>query len=193
MIAVSGSGGLVGEALVRSLEAGGRRVVRLVRRECVGERNVVAWDPARQTIDARGLEGLDALVHLAGENIAARRWSAVQKDRIRRSRIDGTRLIAETLAGLDRPPEVLVNASAIGFYGDRGDQELDEQSPAGDGFLAETCVAWEQATEPARRAGVRVVLLRIGVVLSAEGERSAGCCRRSSWGWAAGSGTGVSS
>jgi uncharacterized protein (TIGR01777 family) len=129
----------------------------------------VRWDPASRTIDAGGLEGLDAVVHLAGENIAAKRWSSRQKDRIRSSRVDGTRLIARTLAGLDRPPGLLVNASAIGFYGDRDEEILDEDSPAGSGFLAETCVAWEAATEPARQANVRVALLRIGVVLSLQG------------------------
>ncbi len=168
-VAVSGSSGFVGSALVRSLEQDGYRVVRLVRREPATGRDEVRWDPAAGTIDADGLEGLDAVVHLAGENIAARRWSSRQKDRIRRSRVDGTRLIAQTLAALDRPPELLVNASAIGFYGDRGEEILDEDSPAGSGFLAESCVAWEAATEPARRASVRVALLRIGVVLSPEG------------------------
>ncbi len=130
-VAVSGSSGLVGSALVRSLEHDGHRVVRLVRRESAAGRDEVRWDPASRTIDADGLEGLDAVVHLAGENIAARRWSSRQRDRIRRSRVDGTRLIAQTLAGLDRPPELLVNASAIGFYGDRGEEILDEDSPAG--------------------------------------------------------------
>jgi uncharacterized protein (TIGR01777 family) len=108
-------------------------------------------------------------VHLAGENVAARRWSSKQQDRIRRSRVDGTQLIAQTLAALDHPPELLINASAIGFYGDRGEELLDEESPAGTGFLAQTCLAWEAATEPSRQAGIRVALLRIGVVLSPEG------------------------
>jgi len=129
----------------------------------------VCWNPLSRTIDGQGLEGLDAVVHLAGENISGKRWSSAQRERIRRSRVDGTRLIARTLAALERPPELLVNASAIGFYGDRGEQPLDEDSPAGSGFLAETCVAWEAATEPARQAGMRVALLRIGVVLSPEG------------------------
>ncbi len=168
-VAVSGSSGLVGSALVRSLEHDGHRVVRLVRRESAAGRDEVRWDPASRTIDADGLEGLDCVVHLAGENIAARRWSSRQKDRIRRSRVDGTRLIAQTLAGLARPPELLVNASAIGFYGDRGEEILDEDSPAGSGFLAQSCVAWEAATEPVRQASVRVALLRIGVVLSPKG------------------------
>ncbi len=168
-LAVSGSGGLVGSALVRSLEHGGHRVVRLVRSESAAGRDEVRWDPASRTIDAEGLRGLDGVVHLAGENIAAKRWSSRQKDRIRRSRVDGTRLIAETLAGLDQPPKLLVNASAIGFYGDRGEEILDEESPSGSGFLADSCVAWEAATEPARQARIRVALLRIGVVLSSEG------------------------
>jgi uncharacterized protein (TIGR01777 family) len=129
----------------------------------------IAWDPRAGRIDARALAGVDAVVNLAGESIAAWRWTATKKARIRASRVEGTALIARTLAALAPRPRVLVNASAVGYYGDRGDEPLDETSPPGDGFLAETCRAWEAATEPARRAGLRVVRLRIGVVIDARG------------------------
>lgn len=168
-IAISGSGGLVGSALAAALAADGHRVVRLVRRGSAPGPDEVLWDPAAGRIDAAGLEGLDAVVHLAGENIASARWSAARKERIRASRVEGTRLVAGALAGLARPPRVLVSASAIGYYGNRGDEVLEEGSAPGTGFLAETCVAWEAATAPARRAGLRVVSLRIGIVLSVAG------------------------
>ncbi len=168
-VAVSGAGGLVGSALSAFLSAEGHRVVPIVRREPVRHGEQIFWDPAVGTIDALGLEGVDAVVHLAGENIAAGRWTEARKKRIVESRVAGTGLIAETLAGLSRPPEVLVAASAIGFYGNRGDEELDEGSAPGQGFLPETCTRWEAASEPAERAGIRVVRLRIGVVLSARG------------------------
>jgi uncharacterized protein (TIGR01777 family) len=120
------------------------------------------------TIDASALEGVDAVVHLAGENIA-QRWTSSQKAKIRDSRIKGTQLLCETLARLSSPPKVLVSASAIGYYGDRGEQILTEDSPLGRGFLAEVCRGWEAATEPARQRGLRVVPLRFGVVLSPAG------------------------
>jgi len=168
-VAVSGAGGLVGSALVASLEAAGHEVVRLVRRQVAPGTREIEWDPVAGRIDAEALSGLDALVHLAGENIAAGRWNVGRKERIRSSRVEGTRLIAEALAGLDRPPRALVNASAIGFYGDRGDEWMDEDALPGAGFLSDTCAAWERATVPAAEAGVRVVLLGIGVVLSTAG------------------------
>lgn len=168
-VAVSGASGLVGSRLCSGLEAQGHRVSRLVRREPTKGSGEVLFDASRNLIGASSLEGVDAVVHLAGEPVAAGRWTAARKRRIRDSRVIGTRLIAETLAGLDTSPSVLVNASAIGFYGDRGDEILDETSEPGEGFLPETCVAWEAATAPAEAAGVRVVRFRIGVVLSAEG------------------------
>jgi uncharacterized protein (TIGR01777 family) len=140
-----------------------------VRRQARPGTGEVLFDIPGGRIDAPELEGVDAVVNLAGENVAAGRWSKARKQRIRDSRVLGTRLIAQTLAKLERPPAVLVNASAIGFYGDRGDEILDETSDPGDGFLAETCLAWESATAAAETAGVRVVRLRIGVVLAAEG------------------------
>jgi uncharacterized protein (TIGR01777 family) len=167
-VAVSGAGGLVGSSLVAFLESGGHSVLRLVRRRPTGA-DEAHYEATAARIEADPLEGVDALVHLAGENVAARRWSEQQKRRIRDSRITGTRGLAERLARLKRPPAVMINASAIGFYGDRGDELLDESSGPGRGFLAETCRAWEEAMAPAERAGVRAVRLRIGVVLSAAG------------------------
>lgn len=165
-IAVTGAGGLVGSTLVPLLTTGGHRVTRLVRR-AAGE-GEATWDPA-SGIAAAALDGVDALVHLAGESIAAARWTAAVKQRIRDSRVQGTRLLSEALASSPLPPKVLVCASAIGFYGDRGAEELTEESAAGTGFLADVVRDWELATVSARTAGVRVVNLRLGVVLSRDG------------------------
>jgi len=167
-IAVSGASGLVGRPLGERLRRAGHRVLRLVRQEPAGPDDI-RFEPETGGLDAARLEGLDAVIHLAGENIAAGRWSAERRRRIRESRVRGTALVAGALAGLARRPRVLVNASAIGYYGDRGEEILDEQSGPGAGFLPETCVAWEEATAAAERAGLRVVKLRIGVVLAAEG------------------------
>jgi uncharacterized protein len=168
-VAVSGSTGLVGSEVVTVLSAAGHEVVRLVRRiPALGEK-AVRWDTEKGEVDAAGLEGLDAVVHLAGENIASGRWNAARKAAIRDSRVNGTRLLCDTLAGLARPPKTLVCASAIGIYGDRGEEALTEESPAAAGFLPEVCREWEAASEPAARKGIRVVVLRIGVVLSPKG------------------------
>jgi len=167
-ILVSGSTGLVGSALVSFLASGGHEVVRLVRGRLKPGVVEVPWDPQAGTIEAAKLEGLDAVVHLAGENIAGR-WTAAKKARIRSSRVEGTRLLAEALAGLKRPPKTLVCASAIGYYGDRGDEVLREDSPSGAGFLAAVCRDWEAAAHAAAEKGIRVVQLRIGVVLSPAG------------------------
>lgn len=167
-VAISGASGLVGSALADFLEAGGHSVLRFVRCPSSGPRQI-SWDPQRGAIEGSKLEGVDAVVHLAGESVAGGRWTAARKERIRASRVAGTRLIAETLAGLAHPPRTLINASAIGYYGDRGAERLDESSSAGTGFLADTCRAWEEATLPAERAGVRVIRLRIGVVLAGNG------------------------
>jgi uncharacterized protein (TIGR01777 family) len=166
-IIVSGSTGLVGSALVRRLEAAGHSVVSLTR-SAAGSQGI-HWDPAAGTIAAAALEGFDAVVHLAGENIAAGRWTAAKKARIRGSRVLGTHLLAETLARLAYPPKVLASASAIGYYGSRGDEILTESSPAGAGFLADVCRDWEQATDAAEKKGIRVAHLRFGVILSPEG------------------------
>jgi uncharacterized protein (TIGR01777 family) len=170
-VAITGSHGLVGSALLAALAAGGHRVSRLVRpkSEGAGDPADIPWDPASGVVDPRRLEGVDAVVHLAGESIASGRWSSARKAEIRRSRVLGTRRLCESLASLARPPRVLVSASAVGFYGDRGDERLDEVSPPGSGFLAEVCREWEAATEPAASAGVRVVQTRSGIVLSREG------------------------
>ncbi|MBP2678211.1 MAG: uncharacterized protein H6Q82_1276 [Deltaproteobacteria bacterium] len=168
-VAITGSTGLVGSEAVASLSAAGHEVVRLVRRDPAPGEKAVRWDPERREVDAAGLEGLDAAVHLAGENIASGRWNAARKAAIRDSRVNGTRLLCETLAGLARPPKTLVCASAVGYYGDRGEESLTEGIPHGTGFLAEVCREWEEASAPAARKGIRVVTLRIGMVLSPKG------------------------
>ena len=168
-VAVSGSTGFVGSEVVASLSTAGHEVVRLVRRDPAPGERAVRWDPMKREVDAAGLEGLDAVVHLAGENIASGRWTAARKAAIRDSRVNGTRLLCDALAGLTRPPKLLVCASAIGIYGDRGEELLTEESPPGTGYLAEVCREWEAASEPAARKGIRVVALRIGMVLSPRG------------------------
>lgn len=167
-IAITGARGLIGTALGTSLAADGHRVRRLVRQRTGGP-DAVAWDPSTGTIDAAGLEGLDAVVHLAGEGIASRPWSEAQRRRIVESREAGTTLLAGALAGLQRPPAVLVSGSAIGVYGDRGDEVLTESSPIGDDFLADVCRRWEAATAAAEAAGIRTVHIRTGIVLDAHG------------------------
>jgi uncharacterized protein len=167
-VLVTGSHGLVGSALVPGLRADGHRVVRLVRDRTEGADDVL-WDPAAGTIDAGALEGVDAVVHLAGAGIGDKKWTAERKQLILASRTQGTRLLAETLAGLSRPPAVLVSGSAVGYYGDRGSDLLTEQAPPGDDFPARVCLAWESATLPAAEAGIRVVTIRTGIVLAAHG------------------------
>lgn len=169
LVAVSGSTGLLGAEVVASLSAAGHDVVRLVRRVPGPGEKAVRWDPERGKVDADGLEGLDAVVHLAGENIASGRWNAARKVAIRESRVNGTRLLCDALAGLARPPKTLVCASAIGYYGDRGADVVTEESPPGAGFLPEVCREWEAAAGAAATKGIRVVVLRIGVVLSPRG------------------------
>ncbi|MBM4112661.1 MAG: NAD-dependent epimerase/dehydratase family protein, partial [Phycisphaerae bacterium] len=168
-IAVTGATGLVGRELVPFLEGGGHQVRRVVRSTPDHERLEIGWNPREGRIDSRRLEGLDAVVHLAGAGIADKRWSPGRKEEIRRSRVEGTRLLAKTLASLSTPPRVLVSASAVGWYGDRGSREVDERSDRGNGFLSDVCADWERSTEEAEAAGVRVVHLRIGLVLSARG------------------------
>jgi uncharacterized protein (TIGR01777 family) len=160
-IAITGSTGLIGSTLVPRLTQAGHEVV--------GLRRPGDWDPQNRKVDLSVFRGTDVLVHLAGENIAGGRWTAERKRRIRDSRIIGTRLISETLSQLDPLPRVLVSASAIGYYGDRGDELLQETSKAGTGFLADVCQQWEAATAVASRAGIRVVHLRTGIVLSGKG------------------------
>ena len=167
-VLISGSSGLIGSALSRSLVDGRHTVVRLVRGPASGDATTVSWDPERQTIDRSGLEGCDAVVHLAGEPLLGR-WTADKKRRIADSRVRGTKLIAEALASLTRRPGVLVCASAAGYYGNRGDEMLTEESTPGRGFLAEVVRAWESAADPARQVGIRVVHVRTGLVLARGG------------------------
>ena len=167
--AVTGSTGLIGTALVEGLEANGHVVRRLVRTTPRDGRVEVHWNPAAGTIDASGLAGIDSVVHMAGAGVAAKRWTPSYKAEIRDSRTRGTALLCETLSRMHQKPAVLVSASAVGYYGDRGEELLDESSPPGKGFLAEVCKDWEAATAPARDAGIRVVNLRIGVVLDPKG------------------------
>lgn len=166
-VLISGATGLIGSELVAALEAGGHETTRLTRSP--GGPEDVGWDPLGGEIDASRLGGHDTVVHLAGESIAEGRWNAAKKRRIMESRSRGTRLLAEALAGLSEPPKALVSASAIGYYGDRGDEVLTEESPPGSDFLAEVCKVWEAAADPAREAGIRVVHPRMGIVLSLEG------------------------
>ena len=168
-IAVSGASGLVGGKLCAALAAGGHTALRLVRGAPRGERaDEIPWDPARGQLEAARLAGIDAFVHLSGESVAGGRWSDARKRAIAESRIASTRLVAETLARVASRP-VLVCASAVGFYGDRGGEWVDETSPPGRGFLAGLCVEWERACEPARAAGLRVVNARIGIALDRHG------------------------
>jgi uncharacterized protein (TIGR01777 family) len=167
-IAISGASGLVGSHLVPFLQAGGHEVLRLVRREPQAG-NEITWDPRSGQIDAAALEGVDAVIHLAGVSIAGGRWTTARKTAIVKSRVQGTTLLAETLARLRRPPRVLVSASATGYYGDAGATTLTEDSPVGKGFLARVCRDWEAAAAPAAAAGIRVVQPRFGVVLAGDG------------------------
>lgn len=160
-IAITGATGLVGTALIPSLKSAGHEIVSL--------RRPADWNPEEHFVDVSAFQGVGAVVHLAGENIASGRWTAARKARIRDSRVKGTRLIAETIAGLTDRPQVLISSSAIGYYGDCGDQILREQSGSGTGFLSEVCRDWEAATDAATRRGIRVVHLRTGIVLSKDG------------------------
>lgn len=168
-VIVTGASGLVGSALVPALMKDGHEVWTLVRRMPKEGAREILWDPLKGIDDVSGLEGADALVHLAGENIAEGRWTDEKKARIRESRVVGTRVLSEALARLQRPPKSLLCASAIGFYGDRGGEMLTEESAPGVGFLPEVCREWEAAAGPAIERGIRVVFLRFGVILSAEG------------------------
>lgn len=167
-IAVGGSTGLVGSALVPFLTTGGHEVVRLTRSGRGADENSIEWNPSAGTIDAAGLEGCEAVVHLGGKNIACR-WSNRTKEVLKNSRVESATLLSQTLAEMDNPPKVFVCASAIGYYGHRGDDVMTEDSPPGPRFISELCQAWEDATAPAREAGIRVINLRIGVVLSPQG------------------------
>src|SRR5438132_12780665 len=166
-ILVAGASGLVGSVLIPSLTADGHEATCLVRSS--PKANEIEWHPNRDQIDATRLEGFDAIINLAGESIAEGRWTDEKKRKIRDSRVNGTQLLSEAIAKSASRPPVFLCASATGFYGDRDDEILDETSDSGDGFLATVCREWENATEPAAKAGVRVVNLRFGPILSREG------------------------
>jgi len=169
-VLVSGTSGLVGAMLVPKLASAGHDVRRLVRNASRAASGDLVWNPAAGELDVAALEAFDAVVNLSGESIASGRWTTRKKAEIRQSRISATNTLAKALAQLTTRPRTLVNASAIGFYGNRGDERLDETSSTGsDDFLSEVCRAWESATEPAARVGVRVVVTRFGVILSANG------------------------
>jgi uncharacterized protein (TIGR01777 family) len=169
-VAVTGSSGLIGAALVAALRADGHQVIRLVR-TAPAAADAVVWDPRadRGGLDPRSLDGVAAVVHLAGAGVADKRWTPRYQAEIRDSRVQGTRALAGALAAMATPPGVLLSGSAIGWYGDTGGREVTESDPAGTGFLPELVRAWEAATGDAARAGIRVVTLRSGVVLSPEG------------------------
>ena len=192
-VAVTGSTGFVGRALLRGLLAVGHEPVRVVRSAAPDSIDSLRWDPAAGRLDPADLAGIDAVVHLAGESIGRRRWSEAQKQLIRDSRTGSTALLAETMVGAESGPGVLISASAVGFYGSRGDEVLDETSTGGDDFLASVCRDWEAAADPGpgrgdqggaspHRRGPRPL----------GGPRWATCCRCSAWVWAGGSATGAS-
>jgi hypothetical protein len=167
-IVVSGSTGLIGSPLIEALNQRAHETVRLVRRRVSSAERSLLWDPERGTIDRAGLEGADVVIHLAGENVFGR-WSPAKQRRIRDSRVQGTRLLTDAIAGLKRRPATLLAASAIGYYGDRGEEAVTEQSAPGEDFLAHVARDWEAATAAASRAGIRVVNMRFGVVLTTTG------------------------
>lgn len=165
-IAITGASGMIGQALTATLRAEGRTILPISRRAVPGG---TRWDPGRGVLDARALEGIDAVIHLAGENIGGGRWTAARKQLLRDSRLTPTRLLAETIGRLAQPPRVLISVSAVGIYGNRGDQLLDEHATLGNDFLANLAAEWEAAADPVQAVGVRVVHPRFGVVLSAQG------------------------
>lgn len=167
-IVVAGASGFIGRELVAALRRRGDEVLCLVRRPAAAA-GEMAWNPAARELDAAGMEGVDAVVNLAGENIAGGRWSASRREKILRSRVDATQTLVAACAKRARKPAVFVSASAVGYYGDGGDRELGESAPAGVGFLPEVALVWETNAEGAGRAGIRTVLLRFGVVLGRDG------------------------
>jgi uncharacterized protein (TIGR01777 family) len=167
-VVISGAGGLIGSALSASLRSDGHRVLEL-RRGGITDGDEIGWDPEAGRIDAPALEGVDAVVHLAGEGIGEQRWTDEQKRRIRESRVRGTAVLAAAVATREQKPRAFVSASAIGYYGNRGDEVLTEKSASGDDFLSEVCRAWEAETQPAADSGVRTVKLRTGIVLAKHG------------------------
>src|SRR3954467_13075650 len=166
-VLISGASGLVGTALIPALVSRGDRVIRLVRHPVEAGAPEIEWRPGSR-LDPEVLEGFDAVIHLAGENIFGR-WTEAKKRAIIESRVGGAQTLSDAIAGCQRPPQMFLSASAIGYYGSRSDETLDEESSSGEGFLAEVAREWESATGAARRTGVRIVNLRFGVVLSTQG------------------------
>lgn len=167
-ILISGASGLIGSALKTALSTRGDSILSLTRRNARND-DEITWDPSSNTLDPSRLTNIDGVIHLAGENIASRRWTAAQKARIRDSRVQGTALLAQTLASMSSPPKVFISASAIGYYGNRHDEILTEDSQPGEGFLPNVSIAWENAAKPATEASIRTVHPRIGIVLSPKG------------------------
>ncbi len=168
-ILVAGSSGMIGTQLVAFLDTGGHEVWRLVRRVPAEGRNEIFWDPENGELDRGSIEGFDAIIHLGGEGIGDRRWNKKRKRKIKDSRVESTKLLSEAICSMDTKPECFILASAIGWYGDRGDEELDEESQIGEGFLPEVCKEWEGAASKVEESGVRTVYLRSGIVLAATG------------------------
>ncbi len=189
-ILVSGSSGLIGRALVDHWLRAGHQITRLVRGGPSANRPAVYWNPEGDYLDPLPLEGFDVVVHLAGENISHKRWTHAQKQRIYNSRVLGTRLLAQTLASLSHKPRVFLSASAVGYYGDRGEEIVDESQSPGQGFLAQVARDWEEATTPASRSGIRTVPVRFGVVLSSTGGIIPPLLRLFRWGLGATLGSG---
>ncbi len=168
-IIISGASGLIGSALLPSLEAAGHEVVRLVRTPSEAAPGEAFWDPAAGEIDPAVIDGVDAIINLNGRSIADGRWSSASKEELRSSRLQSTRTLVDAIARVEEPPELLINASAVGYYGDRGDELLEESTPMGEGFLAELSRDWEEAALAARSERTRVALLRLGMVVAREG------------------------
>ena len=168
-ILIAGSSGMIGSQLVAFFDTGGHDVWRLVRREIKPDSNEIKWDPDNDVLDSDSIEGFDAIIHLGGAGIGDKRWTKKRKALIQKSREKSTTLLSDTISKLNKKPEVFLVASAIGYYGNRGDEELTEESKPGEGFLTETVLAWEKYTKSAKDAGVRVINIRTGIVLSATG------------------------
>jgi len=169
-VVISGGSGLIGSALARSLDADGHRVVRLTRPQSTAQPGpTIAWDPRAGTIDTVALEGVDVVVNLAGAGIGDKKWTPARKQEVLESRLQATGLLARTVAGLTDPPAVFISGSAVGYYGNRGDETLTEDSASGEDFLAAVCVQWEDAARPAAEAGLRVAWIRTGLVLDPHG------------------------
>lgn len=168
-VLITGANGLVGTELTSHLTNRAYQIVPLIRPHSKFEGEAARWEPSKQEIDLDAMKGVETVIHLSGESIASGRWSKAKKQRIRDSRVDVTRFLAESICKLDPKPKTLLCASAVGFYGDRADEELDEHSTPGEGFLPEVCQEWEAAADTARQNGIRVVHLRFGVILSKHG------------------------